>query len=129
MASFDVKSLFTNIPLQETIDICLDKLFHKCDKVNNLTKRQLTKLLKIALKQNHFMFQDRIYDQIDGVALGSSLGPILAIIFMSNFEIEAMNKFKGTLPSTYRRYVDDTFLIFKDKTDVHFFPTHEQQSP
>ena len=40
MARFDVKSLFTNIPLQEAIDICLDKLFHKCDKVNNLTKRQ-----------------------------------------------------------------------------------------
>ena len=128
MASFDVKSLFTNIPLQETIDICLDKLFHKCDKVNNLTKRQLTKLLKIALKQNHFMFQDRIYDQIDGVAMGSSLGPILANIFMSNFEIEAMNKFKGTLPSKYRRYVDDTFLIFKDKTDVDSFFQHMNNS-
>ena len=96
MASFDEKSFFTNIPLQENIDICLDQLFHKCDKVNNLTKRQLTKLLKITLKQNHFMFQDRIYDQIDGVAMGSSLGPILANIFMCNFEVEAMNKFTGT---------------------------------
>ena len=101
--SFDVKSLFTNIPLQETIDICLDKLFYRCNKVNNLTRRQLTKLLKIALKQNHFMFKDRIYHQIDGVAMGSSLGPILANIFMSNFEVEAMNKFTGTLPSTYRK--------------------------
>ena len=47
---------------------------------------------------------------------------------MSNFEIEAMNKFKGTLPSTYRRYVDDTFLIFKDKTDVDSFFQHMNNS-
>ena len=74
------------------------------------------------------MFQERIYDQIDGVAMESSLGPILANIFMSNFETEAMNKFKGSLPSTYRRYVDDTFLIFTDKTDVDSFFQHMNYS-
>ena len=47
---------------------------------------------------------------------------------MSNFEFEAMNKFTGTLPSTYRRYVDDTFLIFKNKTDVDSFFQHINNS-
>ena len=47
---------------------------------------------------------------------------------MSNFEVEAMNKFTGTLPSTYRRYVDDTFLIFKDKTDGDSFFKHINNS-
>ena len=117
MASFDVSSLFTNI---ETIDICLDKLFQNCNKVQNLSRRQLTKLLNIALKENHFMFENRIYDQTD-VAMGSSLGPILANIFMSHFETEALSKYSGNLPSTYRGYVDDTFLIFDNRTDVDLF--------
>ena len=124
MASFDVSSLFTNIPLQETIDICLDKLFQNCNKVQNLSRRQPTKLLNIALKENHFMFENRIYDQKDGVAMGSSLGPILANIFMSHFETEALSKYSGNLPSIYRRYVDDTFLIFDNRTDVDLFFIH-----
>ena len=38
MTSFDIESLFTNIPLEETINVCVDKLFEKNTKVNNLTK-------------------------------------------------------------------------------------------
>ena len=76
MASFDVISLFTNIPyipLEQTLEICLDKLFTNCNKVHNLTRRQLKKLLIHAVKQNHFMFEGKMFDQIDGVAMGSSL--------------------------------------------------------
>ena len=67
------------------------------------------------------MFENRIYDQTDGVAMGSFLGPILANIFMNHFETEALSKYSGNLPSTYRRYVDDTFLIFDNGTDVDLF--------
>ena len=105
------------ILLQETIDICLDKLFQNGNKVQNLSRRQLTKLQNIALKENLFMCENRIYDQTDGVAMGSSLGPILA----SHFETEALSKYSGNLPSTYRRYVDHTFLIFDNITDVDLF--------
>ena len=38
MTSFDIESLFTNIPLEETINVCVDKLFENNTKVNNLTK-------------------------------------------------------------------------------------------
>ena len=43
------------------------------------------------------MFENRIYDQTDGVAMGSSLGPILANIFMSHFETESLSKYSGNL--------------------------------
>ena len=101
MASFDIVSLFTNIPLQEAIDITLDKLFKDSTKVHNFSRRQLNKLLKLVLKANHFLFNGKIYNQIDGVAMGSSLGPILANIFMSHFEKNALSQFTGTLPCTY----------------------------
>ena len=60
MASFDIVSLFTNIPLQEAIDITLDKLFKDSTKVHNFSRRQLNKLLKLVLKENHFLFNGKI---------------------------------------------------------------------
>ena len=76
MASFDVVSLFTNIPLIETVEICLDKLFSNSDKVHNLTRENLKKLIIFAAQENHFIFNNKIYDQVDGVSMGSPLFPV-----------------------------------------------------
>ena len=62
-----------------------------------------------------------MYDQIDGVAMGSPLGPILANVFISNLECQALKKYSGNLPLVYNRYVDDTFLIFNDRDDSELF--------
>ena len=115
MASFDVVSLFTNIPLIETVEICLDKLFSNSDKVHNLTREDLKKLIIFAAQENHFIFNNKIYDQVDGVSMGSPLGPILANIFMCHLENKAMDTYLGIKPLVYRRYVDDCFLVFKSK--------------
>ena len=53
-------------------------------------KKSIKKLVNYCVKQNHFAFIDNIYDQIDGVAMGSPLGPILANIFMSHLENTAL---------------------------------------
>ena len=82
MASFDVSSLFTNIPLDETIDYADAYVCNDC----SFNKEQLRKLLQLAVKENHFLFNRRLYDQIDGMAMGSPLGPTLANIFMSVLE-------------------------------------------
>ena len=51
-----------------------------------MDRTQFRKLLSFAVKENHFVFNGQLFDQIDGVAMGSPLGPSLANIFMSHLE-------------------------------------------
>ena len=45
MCSFDVISLYTNIPVDQTIEICLNKLYNDNNTVNNITREQMRRLL------------------------------------------------------------------------------------
>ena len=80
MISYDVTSLFTNIPLDETIDIAVNLLKEKEPKLK-ISKKDLRKLFVFATSESHFSFNGKIYDQIDGAAMSSQLGPVLANLF------------------------------------------------
>ena len=82
MASLDLDSLFTNIPLEEAIDICVDNLDNDNENPPNIPKHDFRNLLNIATKETFFMFNNKYYKQVDGVAMGSPLGPALANIFV-----------------------------------------------
>ena len=81
MASCDIQSLFTNIPLDETIEICVDMVLEKKKKLKGMLKRHFKQLLILSVKSSCFLFNDVYYRQIDGVAMGSPLGPTLANLF------------------------------------------------
>ena len=61
----------------------------------------MKKLLTLCTKNLHFLFNNEIYIQIDGVAMGSPLGPVIAHIFMAD------------LKTTWWRLVDDSFAHVK----------------
>ena len=81
MGSLDVDSLFTNIPLDETIDICTNTIYSKQDVMQGINKEELQNLLSLATKESYFIFNDVLYKQKDGVAMDSPLGPTLANAF------------------------------------------------
>ena len=81
MGSLDVEILFTSIPLEETIENCVNDLFYDKSKIDNLTKPDVYDLLSAAAKESFFIFDNSIYPQIDGAAVGSPLGPTLANVF------------------------------------------------
>ena len=89
MVSFDVRSLFTNIPIKKTIKVCLDRIYLG-DPSNKpyIPEKVLEKLLQMCVCDNTFIFNNTVYQQIDGVAMGSSLGPLLANIYMAHLEEE-----------------------------------------
>ena len=57
----------------------------------NITKPQLKKPFVFDISQTYFLFNNEIYDQTDGVAMGSPLGPALAILFMGYHENKWLN--------------------------------------
>ena len=78
MVSFDVTSLFTNVPLDKTIKIILQQVY--IDKVinANIPKNEMKELLHLCSKNVHFIFYGGIYIEINCAAMGSPLGPVLA---------------------------------------------------
>ena len=65
MCSFDVKSLFTNVPIDETIEICLDTLYRSDIQPPDIEETLLKKLLLKATRDVEFSFYNRMYRQID----------------------------------------------------------------
>ena len=86
MGSLDIDSLFTNIPLEETIEICTNNLFKNKDIVHGLKKSEFKDLLSLATKESYFIFNNILYKQIDGVAMESPLGPSLTNVFLAQDE-------------------------------------------
>ena len=123
LVSYDVTSLFTNVPLEETIQILAEKAFAQ-DWFNethslNISKADLIDLLRAATKNQLFQFDGALYEQTDGVAMGSPLGPLLANVFMCSIE-ENLEQ-HGQLPRYYRRYVDDTLTVMPDRVTAGQF--------
>ena len=81
IASFDIKSLYTNIPLIETINIIINLVFESDTIFHLFNKVQFKKFLEIALLDTYFFFNKNLYKQVDGLAMGSPIAPILANIF------------------------------------------------
>ena len=69
-----------------------------------------------------YKFNGHIYQQVDGVAMGSPLGPLFANIFMSFHEKSWLHNCPSSFkPLLYRRYVDDCFLLFRSLDYVPLF--------
>ena len=120
MVSFDVVSLFTNVPLIYTINLISDYIYSS-DSPPPFSKTVFKNMMKTAT-QGYFLFDNILYQQIDGVIMGSPLGPTLANFFMADKERkEWLNDGCNNNPALYLRYVDDIFAIFRQGIDINVF--------
>ena len=88
LCSFDISSLFTNVPLAETIQICADSLYNDFLTPLPLPRNVFVELMNLATSSVEFTFNNNMHRQIDGVAMGSPLGPALANIFVGYQEVK-----------------------------------------
>ena len=80
MVSFDVASLFTNVPLPETIEIIFNYSYEENKNIMPIERKVFRKLMFIST-QGIFMFDGKLYKQIDGATMRNPLGPNLANFF------------------------------------------------
>ena len=85
LVSYDVTSLFTNISLQETIDIAINLIFNHNSNLN-ITKKELKNFS--FLLHRRLLFNGKFYNQIHRVVVVSPLAPVVANIFMGFYESE-----------------------------------------
>ena len=114
--SYDATGPFTNIPLQETIDIAINLIFTHNPNLN-ITRKELKKLFFFTSSQTHFSFNSKFYNQIDGIAMGSTLSPVHANIFIGFRESKWLNEYNPNKPTFYLRYIDDILAAFDNEQD------------
>ncbi|XP_072035701.1 uncharacterized protein [Amphiura filiformis] len=115
--SHDVVSLFTNTPIDKSLDVIKARL----ESDNTLKDRtklnadDIIQLLSFVLTTTYFSFRGQIYRQIFGAAMGSPVSAIVANLFMEWLEKEAVATAPlDCKPKIWRRYVDDVLEIIQN---------------
>ena len=112
--SYDVRALFTSIPIEPAINIIQKHLKEDKDlhSRTNMKIQHIISLLRFCLNNSYVSFQGRFYQQTEGAAMGSPISPIVANLFVEELEVQAIQT-SSTLPALWKRSVDDTFTIIK----------------
>ena len=129
LASLDVESLFTNVPIEETIKIISTCIYNNNEMPPlNIPQNILEDLLRACTTKAIFRSPEgKLYNQINGIAMGSPLGPTFANFYMGNLE----NKISSELdnkPKIYCRYVDDIFILVRDKNEIISLKTKMEEN-
>ena len=111
---------FTLIPIDPALNIIRDLLDkdHTLNESTVLAVSDIILLLEFCLKNTYFSFQDQFYEQVEGVAVGSPVSPIIANLYMEYLEQKALSS--APTPSFWHRFVDDTFVIHKEVNKQDF---------
>lgn len=114
MVSFDIVSLYPNIPLPEAIQAISDWL--QSANITDLEKSTLIDATRVCMYQNQFQFRNKFYKLRKGTSMGNPLLCFVSNAFMCHFE----TKLGNALPRVWWRFVDDVFAIIK-KSEVENF--------
>ena len=124
--SYDAVSLFTSIPVKDTIKYICDEIYRKKSITLFHPKELIFKNLITKLATNCvFSLNKTLYKQVDGCTMGGPLSVVLANIFLSKMEKEIITPMK---PIFYKRYIDDIYVrrnkdteddMFKEINKVH----------
>lgn len=109
LVSFDVVSLYPNVPIPEALKY-IDDWLDSCN-ISDEKAVLYSNITKLCMEQNQFSFNNDFYRLTHGTSMGNPLSCFISNTFMGILETNL--KEKGLLPKTWFRYVDDVFSIVK----------------
>ena len=124
LVSYDVESLFTNVPIDDTIEYMDEIYIYK--KLPKLCSRLIMKRLLLKLTtESTFIFQSNYFKQIDGCTMGGPLSVTFANIFLTKLEKDIVRPRNSPF---YKRFADDVItrrsinqpdLLFSEINEYH----------
>ena len=129
ITSYDVKALFTSVPVDPSINIVQQKLSQDptLPQRTQMSIQQIVTLLEFCLKNTDFLFLGKYYEQVHGAAMGSRISPLTANLFMEEFEVKAL--ITAPHPHLWLRFVVDTLVIHKTEHSKHLLQHINSQDP
>ena len=99
--SYDVKALFTSVPVDPSISLVKHKLHPEptLPQRTNMSIQQIVTLLEFYLKNTYVLLQGNYCEQVHGAAIGSPISPLIASLFMEEFKVRALSS--SPLPPAY----------------------------
>ncbi|XP_049267386.1 uncharacterized protein LOC125756556 [Rhipicephalus sanguineus] len=124
MVSFDVKSLYTSVPIDFAVKVCTEALESdpSLPERTPLEAPDLSRLLEFCLSNTYLTFQKKFFKQVHGTATGASISVTAANFAMESLESRALSSFSSR-PRVFLRYVDDCFSVVK-KSALSAFLLH-----
>ena len=116
LATIDVKSLYTNIHQQEGTDRVLE-YYYGTPLPNHMPELVAHHLLQVVMCHNHFEFNEEVYRQISGVAMGTKCAPTFANIFKASIEEEFLSLRQTRCevePLLWFMFVDDILVVWPE---------------
>ena len=127
IVSFNVKSLFTSIPLQLALQCTETAILQSTDPLPLLTE-DIMDLLNLCLTSTYFQYNGKHYKQLHGTAVRSPVSVVVAEIVMQNIEESALSTCQQTIP-LWLRHVDDTFTAVRhDEIDAFHHHLNERNA-
>ena len=117
----DVSGLYTNIPQEDGVECVREALDERTNK--NIPTGFLTRLLEIVLRYNIFEFNQELFQQLIGTAMGTRAAPPYANIFLARILDDKILKLASEISESeispiklLKRFLDDIFMIFIGST-------------
>ena len=122
MISFDVVSLFTNVPVEVATEVaknllCGDQTLKERTK---LSVSDIAALLEFCLSTTEFTFRERFFRQKFGCPMGSPVSMVVANLVMENLEMKLQPDFIKFDVLHWKRFVDDTWCVLPRKNVSSF---------
>ena len=115
--SYDVISIFTNIPLNETINFICDEIYIG-ERFQPIYKGSIFKKLFLKLTTEYaFSINGQLWKQINGISMGDALSAVLSDCFMNKMERDVVILLK---PKFYKRFVDDIYRQRKEMNQMNY---------